>query len=225
MVSKNLVFRFALVALLAGGASCSSPMAMSDGGSGGGTSMGGGGGGGGGAGAGGATDGEPDGATDAAAGSSDGPAGPEAGAPAAVRIIRGDPNETMWATFVIEGYGLTSDEGRLVTARLGMPDRPPERLAAGQARVENGAFRLEFPQGCEAFLYKQKVLFVDVDGDGICTPAVDRVYSDFRFLTGDLTVTLSDSVPAPPANLAIWPTSTATAAGSCEVLNQPWPDF
>ena len=110
------------------------------------------------------------------------------------RIIRGDPNETTWFSLVIEGRGLANDEGRVVTARIGLPDRPPERLGAAQARVENGAFRIEFRQGCEFSLYKQKVLFIDVDGDGSRSPGVDRIDFDNRALESDLTLTLVDSI-------------------------------
>jgi hypothetical protein len=218
---KNLVLvSSALVALAVGSASCSNSTAKDEGGSGGTVSNGGRAGS---SGAGGVTGGGPDGAVDAAGSEADAAVGPDGGM-ATVRIVRGDPNETTWFTFAIEGRGLASDEGRVVTARIGMPDRPPERLGTGQVRVENGAFRIEFPRGCEGFLYKQKVLFIDVDADGVCTPGVDRVYSDFRFLESDLTVTLADSVPTPPGNVALRFASDSPAAPSCQVLNQAWPD-
>jgi hypothetical protein len=143
---------------------------------------------------------------------------------AVARIIRGDPNATMWFNFAIEGHGLAGDEGRLVTARIGVPERPPERLGSGQVRIQDGAFRIEFPQGCEFSLYKPKFLFIDVDADGVCTPGVDRVYSDSRALEGDLTITLSDSVPKPPVDLQMLLSSTDAAASSCPVLNEPWPE-
>jgi hypothetical protein len=143
-----------------------------------------------------------------------------AGGAAGVRIIRGDPNETTWFSLTIEGHGLASDEGRLVTARIGIAQRPPERLGLAQVRIQDGAFRIEFPQGCEGFLYKQKLLFIDVDGDGSCTPGVDRVYSDFRFQSSDITLTLSDSLPAPPANAQM-----RLSSSNCEPLNEAWPEM
>ena len=50
---------------------------------------------------------------------------------------------------------------------------------------------------------KRKVLFMDVNGDGVCTPGVDRVYSDFRSLDRDMTLTLSDGIPAPASDTQI----------------------
>ena len=142
----------------------------------------------------------------------------------AVRIIRGDPNETTWFGLTIEGRGFTNDEGKLVTARIGMPARPPERLGSAQVRIQDGAFRIEFPQGCEGFLYKQKVLFIDLDGDGSCAPGIDRVYADFRFLDRDITLGLSDSVPAPATDRQMLRSTDAPAASYCQSLNEPWPD-
>jgi len=142
----------------------------------------------------------------------------------AVRIIRGDPAETMWFTFAIEGHGLTGDEDRLVTARIGTPERPPERLGSGQVRIQGGAFRIEFPQGCEVFLYKRKLLFIDVDGDGICAPGVDRVYHDYRFLESDITIGLSDSVPKPLTDSQMLLSDADIAVADCQALNEPWPD-
>src|SRR5215204_6104967 len=40
-----------------------------------------------------------------------------------VRIIRGDPAATTWLDVTIEGVGLGDHNGRLVSARLGIPDR------------------------------------------------------------------------------------------------------
>jgi hypothetical protein len=143
---------------------------------------------------------------------------------APVRIIRGDPSATSWFSLSIEGHGLASEDGRVVTVRIGMAERPPERLGSAQGRIESGAFRIDLPQACEISLYKRKLLFVDVDGDGTCTPGVDHVYSDYRAQEGgDLTLTLSDSVPA-PASDASMRLATDAGAASCQVFNDPWPD-
>src|SRR5207253_9212322 len=56
-----------------------------------------------------------------------------------IRIIRGDPTR-QFVDLSIVGMGLASVEGRLVTVRIGIPDRAPERLASGQARVTEGGF-------------------------------------------------------------------------------------
>jgi len=145
---------------------------------------------------------------------------------APVRIIRGDPSATSWYSLSIEGHGLANEEGRVVTARIGIAERPPERLGSAQARIERGGFRIDLPQACEISLYKRKLLFIDVDGDGTCTPGVDHVYSDYRAQEGgDLTLTLSDSVPAPASDAAmLLATDAATATPSCQVFNDPWPD-
>jgi len=142
----------------------------------------------------------------------------------AVRIIRGDPAQTSWFTFAVEGHGLTGDEGRLVTARIGVPEQPPQRLGSGQVRIQDGAFRIEFPQGCEFSLYKRKLLFIDVDADGICTAGVDRVYSDYRALESDITIALSDSIPKPQTDFQMLLSAADAAASSCQVLNEPWPE-
>ncbi len=163
----------------------------------------------------------------AGTGSGGGAAGAGSGGVGAARIIRGDSNRTTWFSLTIEGSGFTNDEGKLVTARIGMPARPPERLGSAQVRIQDGAFRIEFPQGCEGDLYKQKVLFIDVDGDGSCTPGIDRVYVDFRFLEQDITLGLSDSVPAPATDRQMLRRSTVASSADpyCQALNEPWPDL
>src|SRR4051812_20217840 len=57
---------------------------------------------------------------------------------APVRIIRGDPAATSWFSLSIEGHGLANEEGRVVTVRVGIAERQPERLASAQARIESG---------------------------------------------------------------------------------------
>ena len=145
---------------------------------------------------------------------------------APVRILRGDPSATRWYSLSIEGHGLANEEGRVVTVRIGMAERPPERLGSAQARIESGAFRIDLPQAAESSLYKRKLLFIDVDDDGTCTAGVDHVYSDYRALEGgDMTLTLSDSIPAPAGDAAMrLVTDAATATPSCQVFNDPWPD-
>jgi hypothetical protein len=145
---------------------------------------------------------------------------------APVGIIRGDPAATSWFSLSIEGHGLANEEGRVVTVRIGIAERPPERLGSAQARVESGAFRIDLPQAAEISLYNRKLLFIDVDGDGTCTAGVDHVCADYRAQEGgDLTLTLSDSVPAPTSDAAMrLATDTVTATPSCQVFNEPWPD-
>jgi hypothetical protein len=145
---------------------------------------------------------------------------------APVRIIRGDPAATSWFSLAIEGHGLANAEGRVVTVRIGMAERPPERLGSAQVRIESGAFRVDLPQAAEISLYKRKLLFIDMDGDGTCTAGADHVYSDNRAQEGgDLMLTLSDSVPAPASGAAMGlAPDAATATPSCQVFNDPWPE-
>lgn len=130
----------------------------------------------------GAMDGDLDG-LDTAPG--DGAAAPDAGgdvltAPLAGRVIRGDPTQMKWWDLTVRGGALQAYEGALVTVRIGRPDRPPERLGSGQARVTNGEFALAFPQVWESSLYKAKSVWIDVDGNGKCDSQVDLVFDDNR---------------------------------------------
>jgi hypothetical protein len=162
--------------------------------------------------------GSPAAVDDADGGSADGGLAP-------ARIIRGDPSATSWYSLSIEGHGLANEEGRVVTVRIGIAERSPERLGSAQARIEGGAVRIDLPKAAEISLYKRKLLFIDVDSDGTCTAGVDHVYSDYRAQEGDLTLTLSDSVPGPASDAAMrLATDAATAAPSCQVFNDPWPD-
>ena len=97
---------------------------------------------------------------------------------------------------------------------------------SAEARVEGGAFRITVPMGCEPSLYKRKALLVDVDGDGMCTQGVDRIYVDYSFLVSDLTFVLAGSVPGASASerQIILGSPDATAPDGCEVFNLPWPD-
>jgi hypothetical protein len=144
--------------------------------------------------------------------------------PAPVRIIRGGPTITTWLTLTIEGHGLTALEGRLVSVRIGMPDRPPERLGSGQARVENGAFAITFPDVWETGgIYKQKLVFIDMDADGVCTEA-DKTYSDYRAANEDTVLTLPGSMPPVPRLELRELQTVAEVAAFCQLWAMPWPD-
>jgi hypothetical protein len=77
-----------------------------------------------------------------------------------VRVIRGDSLEDGWQDLTIRGVALHDYEGKVVTVRLGKPDRAPERLGSGQVRVEAGAFELFFPGVWESSLYKSKLVYM-----------------------------------------------------------------
>jgi hypothetical protein len=52
-----------------------------------------------------------------------------------------------------------------------------DRFASGQARIVDGRFVLDFPQGTRASYYTQKTVVFDVDGDGRCSLG-DAVWND-----------------------------------------------
>jgi hypothetical protein len=132
-------------------------------------------------------------------------------------VIRGDAMQKVWADLSLRGVGLDEYEGKVVTVRIGMPDRAPERLGSGQAKIEGGAFQLSLPEVWEVSLYKQKLVYIDVDGDGSCDPSRDRLYADFRAeLESELVV--RGSGPREPAELF-----PSDAPYYCEVFNVAWP--
>ena len=92
-----------------------------------------------------------------------------------ILIRGGDPNGLYW-DMRMAGEGLSPFEGRMVTVRVGL--WPDGRWASGQARIVDGAFTLDFPQGHQATYYTQKTVLFDVDGDGRCGPG-DAVWNDF----------------------------------------------
>jgi hypothetical protein len=108
-------------------------------------------------------------------------------------------------------------EGKVVTVRLGMPDRPPERLGSGQARIEQGAFELSFPQVWEDSLYKLKLVYVDLDGDGACDLANDKLFADSRaVMSAELIVRGSGSHEVHDFFLS-------QQAEYCASFNSAWP--
>ena len=136
-----------------------------------------------------------------------------------VTVIRGDPAISNWFTFTLEGRGL-EHEGRIVSVRLGHPDRPPERLGAARARIENGAFSLTFEASNEPDLYKRRIAFIDVDDDGVCALDADLLYASYEFLREDRSVVLAGSVPAPSSDVEFRRNDDAY---ECDIFNQPWP--
>jgi hypothetical protein len=152
--------------------------------------------------------------------------GADTGVAEDVVIVRGDPAR-KFATATLEARGWGAEyEGRLVVARFGTPERPPERLTSARVRFHQGGFRLALPMAVETSLYKAKFLFVDVDGDGACSAQNDIVYQDYSFLDGDLTFVLEGSTPAAmgAAERRMPRTLGADVATQvCAIMNGPWP--
>jgi hypothetical protein len=164
------------------------------------------------------------GATDIADG-----AAPDAGGDGGLappRIIRGDPALTF-VTIVVVGRGLPpANEDRQVFVRVGTPERPLERLVSAQARIKGGGFELRLPLASEPSLAKRKLLFVDLDGDGVCSPEADRVYGNWDAFTEALaTIVLADSSPRGGEGehwFSLAPGTRATEI--CSWMNAPWPE-
>jgi hypothetical protein len=132
-----------------------------------------------------------------------------------VTIIRGD-DDTDWLDLTIEAYGLDAPDGTPVLIQLGMPHRPPERLATASFPLVNGAFTVHFPQVWELGLYKQKVIHLDLDADGACTDA-DLVVVDFSASVSDTTLTLTPAIPGS----ILW---GDFFLADCDVVDPDWPE-
>ena len=138
-----------------------------------------------------------------------------------VRVIRGDPAEDTWWDLTLQGVGLAAYEGKIVTARIGVPELPPERLGSGQVRIEGGGFSLFFLEVWEGTLYKKKRAYLDVNDNGRCDAGADFVYSDSRGTrTPDFVLTLRDP-GADGATDDIRP--SADPASDCAAFNATWP--
>jgi hypothetical protein len=137
-----------------------------------------------------------------------------------VTVIRGEPGESF-SSITIRGVELDAHEGSMVSVRIGMPDRPPERLGKGSARIRDGAFELVFPAVWEDGLYKRKLVHIDVDADGTCAASRDRLFRDSRgAFASELVVRGSGAISQhdlPELD------SAADAEQACEVINAQWP--
>jgi hypothetical protein len=72
----------------------------------------------------------------------------------------------------VTGTGFDAGEGRTVHLLARTVDNGAI-FASGGAVVASGGFVLHFPRGFERFTYEEIMFFVDVDGDGRCTPGTD----------------------------------------------------
>jgi hypothetical protein len=136
--------------------------------------------------------------------------------PEPVRIIRGAPEDEFW-DLTIWGEALDEYEGKLVTVRMGWPDRAPERLVSGGARIENGTFELVFPAAWERDLYKTKLVLIDVNGDHACDLAIDRLFGDSRATYADAFVVNLGSARSMHDMVEM------DDAFYCEWFNSEWP--
>jgi hypothetical protein len=96
-----------------------------------------------------------------------------------VRTSHCDADQAIYFALEIEGQGFTGLDGRIVTVRIGRSVASfSECLGSAQVRVDNGSFSLRMPPILEDGLYKQKLLHIDIDGDGTCT-AADVMFENF----------------------------------------------
>jgi hypothetical protein len=73
----------------------------------------------------------------------------------------------------VTGTGFDGHEGRTVHL-LGRTFYNGAIFASGDAIVAGGGFTLPFKRGFQRFTYEEIFFFVDVDGDGRCTPGTDH---------------------------------------------------
>lgn len=136
-----------------------------------------------------------------------------------VRVIRGDPEQSSWWDLTLQGVELAGYEGKIVTARIGDPERAPERLGSGQARVEGAEFSLFFPQVWEESLYKYKRVYLDVNENGSCDAGADLVFHDAR-ATPDFVLTLRAPAESPERTDL---RQSSDPEADCAVFNATWP--
>jgi hypothetical protein len=94
-----------------------------------------------------------------------------------IRVVGGAAGDAGYLGCLVLGQDFSGLDGNIVTVRIGRPGRG-ERLGSGQVRIEQGAFSIRLPAAIENSLYKQKIVHVDADGDGICG-ADDFIFTDF----------------------------------------------
>ena len=93
-----------------------------------------------------------------------------------IRVVGGAADDTGYLDCMVLGQDFSGLDGKIVTVRIGRPGRG-ERLGSAQVRIEQGAFSMRLPAAIENSLYKQKIVHVDADGDGVCG-ASDLIFRD-----------------------------------------------
>jgi hypothetical protein len=116
--------------------------------------------------------------------------------------------------FNITGSGFEAHDGQ----RLHLLTRTAYNGAifgAGDAVVAGGGFAFHFPKGYERFTYQEILVFVDVDGDGVCVTGTDH--------TGYTASSAFNPVQiAPPVNQQVMDNHTsrsARGADICVIMN------
>jgi hypothetical protein len=132
----------------------------------------------------------------------------DGGGPVEGRVYRGAAGDRFDDLRVVgEGF---ETEGAAVEIMIGIPDRAPERLGYARTTVSDGGFDVAFDAVSEP-IYKQKLIWIDVDGDGACGE-VDLVAADYSLNEGAWTWELPADHPF------------AWRLGVCELLEAYWPE-
>jgi hypothetical protein len=132
-----------------------------------------------------------------------------------VRIIRGDDELNGWSDLTVIGAGLDVPDGTIVLIQIGIPDRPPERLGLARTTLTDGGFSVHFKDVWELGLYKKKVVFADLDGDGVCTDA-DLAWVDYSAFAADMTL----RILPPDSQSGLWGAFLQT---DCSDVVPDWP--
>lgn len=90
-----------------------------------------------------------------------------------------DEGNREFLDFEIRGTGFEAHEGAAIRAMTFVQDEPTRIYGASEVTVEGGTFEIAWIRGYQRFMYQTLVLYVDVDGDGMCDPANDVTWGQF----------------------------------------------
>ncbi|MBV1856861.1 MAG: hypothetical protein KUG77_00520, partial [Nannocystaceae bacterium] len=110
--------------------------------------------------------------------------------------------EAVEQEYILEGQGFEAWNGQTVYAQVAVG---PTTSTTESAAIENGEFAIAMPLSTpfDIFTNGRRVYsFVDVNDDGLCTPGVDHVQSDWIANLGSVFATLSFIIPSTPAKLS-----------------------
>jgi hypothetical protein len=129
-------------------------------------------------------------------------------------------------TSVVHGSGFTAYEGRAVKAIFRYSASSlPETTTTLETTVSGGAFELAFvpdPPACMVVGGTIGFIYIDADGDGVCSPSVDYVYAWSGAGPGGSscgTIDLGPQSPRCAADGAVDPAVLEFARSACPATN------